>query len=95
MIRCYLHIMSGETKDGKILLLIDTRYAKLVQKTKSFWFIQEQLYNGRNIILRDFDGYDYKRMNLTLKNVVNNPDKNMGHAFVIALLLEIIDTTQL
>jgi len=37
-------------------------------------------------LLWDFDGYDYRHT--TLYEVLNNPKKKMGHAFVLAALLK-------
>lgn len=64
------------------------RYADLVSRTKTYanlyqWFCVE----GKPIVLRDFDGYDYIDMGVTLVNVINYPHKSMGHAFVIAGML--------
>ena len=39
------------------------------------------------LILRDFDGYDYVKQNMNLTQVLNNPTRKMGHAFVLAMLL--------
>lgn len=63
-------------------------YSKLVLKTQSYaklykWCVED----GYAIVLRDYDGYDYHRYNLTLKQVVNDPKRKMGHAFVLAGLL--------
>jgi hypothetical protein len=41
----------------------------------------------RDIVLRDFDGYDYNIMGLTLKDVVDNHKKTMGHSFILAGML--------
>jgi hypothetical protein len=38
--------------------------------------------------LWDFDGYDYQAFGLTFDQVINDPVRKMGHAFVIAMLLE-------
>lgn len=40
-----------------------------------------------DIVLRDFDGYNHRELGLTLDQVVDNPNRAMGHAFVLALLL--------
>jgi hypothetical protein len=49
------------------------------------------LYNmvlrGDNIALRDFDGYDHIKMGMTFEQVVMNPKKPLGHAFIIYGLL--------
>ena len=62
-------------------------YARMVKNTKSMWFIQEQLSQGRDVVLRDFDGYDFMKLGMTLRDVVNDPTRKMGHAFVIAMIL--------
>lgn len=62
-------------------------YADQVLKTQSYAYLVGQVRAGKNIILTDFDGYDYVAMGMTLKDVINNPKKTMGHAFVIAMLL--------
>lgn len=43
---------------------------------------------GRELALFDFDGYDHVRRNDTLATVIANGNKKMGHAFVLAALLE-------
>jgi hypothetical protein len=62
-------------------------YANAVIKTRSYAMLYEALKNGSDIVLRDFDGYDYTKTGQTLVNVVNNTKRTMGHAFVLAMLL--------
>ncbi len=62
-------------------------YANAVVKTQSYTILYNTVISGYDVVLRDFDGYDYIKMGMTLKEVVNNPKKNMGHAFVLAMLL--------
>ncbi len=63
-------------------------YAGHVLKTKSYVFLHK-LYSMRGeVVLRDYDAYDHIKLGMTLKDVINNPDKIMGHAFVLAMLLE-------
>lgn len=64
-------------------------YRALVVQTRPYemlyrWFVIE----GRDLALRDFDGYDHESLGMSLSDVVNNPQKPMGHAFVIKMLLE-------
>ncbi len=33
------------------------------------------------------DGYDYHKLGMSLEDVLNNPKRKMGHAFVIAMIL--------
>lgn len=37
--------------------------------------------------LIDFDGYDHYELGMTLKDVLNNSNRSMGHAFVLAAML--------
>lgn len=62
-------------------------YANAVIKTRSYAMLYEALQNGTDVVLRDFDGYDYTKTGRTLVDVINNPSKTMGHAFVLAMLL--------
>lgn len=79
---------------GKKLGYIDARkmiygplYAEAVQKTAG-WATLRNLYNqGIDLVLRDYDGYDHQALGLTLSQVLNNPARKMGHAFVLMMLL--------
>lgn len=62
-------------------------YASLVIKTKAYAQLYDWVTQGHDLVLRDFDGYDYRKMEMTLADVVNNPNRAMGHAFVLAGLL--------
>ncbi len=80
--------------DGKCYSYIQARkkiyvplYVKSVIKTNGFKKLKE-LYNSKiDIYLRDFDGYDHDSLNMSLTDVLNNPTKTMGHAFVLKMLL--------
>lgn len=79
--------------NGKKLSYIEARkrvyipiYAELVQKTQSFKILK-QLFENNNLILLDYDAYDHQVLNITLKDVVNNPNKKCGHAFVLMMIL--------
>ena len=83
------------SQTGELLCYIDARkqiyitaYSVLAKYTPSYKLLYDWMYTEhRDIVLRDFDGYDYNTMGLTLKDVVNNHKKSMGHAFVIAGML--------
>jgi hypothetical protein len=64
-------------------------YSRGVLKTKAFETLLD-IYRktDKDIYLVDFDGYNHKKMGLTLKDVANNPKKSMGHAFIIYDLLQ-------
>jgi hypothetical protein len=68
--------------------LYATEYTKNVVKTDSFKRLYELFTNGTEISLRDYDGYDYQPLGMSLKEVINNPNRKMGHAFVLAMILE-------
>ena len=63
-------------------------YSQAVQQTFAFDKLKKMHEAGDDLYLWDFDGYDHTMLNLTFDQVINNPDRKMGHAFVIAMLLE-------
>lgn len=81
--------------DGNRLGYIEARktiygpiYADLVQQTQSWRDLQTLHANESLIVLRDYDGYDHDDKGLNFVEVLNNPAKKMGHAFVLKMLLE-------
>lgn len=62
-------------------------YAKCIARTDAYAELEALHQSGQDIALRDFDGYMYHQNGYNLTDVLNNPSKNMGHAFVIAMLL--------
>jgi len=62
-------------------------YAQAVQKTSGWAELQTAYRNCRQIYLRDYDGYDHDAAEATLSQVLNNPRKIMGHAFILKMLL--------
>lgn len=81
--------------DGERLDYIQARkriyiplYAATVIQTEAFKRLLNLYRMEGDITLWDFDGYDYSKMGLSIRDVVNNPKRKMGHAFVIAHLLE-------
>ena len=63
-------------------------YSKAVEDTAAFKALKRHYSEGCNIWLRDFDGYDFRSLGMSYEDVINNPNKKMGHAFVLAMLLE-------
>lgn len=79
--------------DGEKLGYIDARkkiytyyYGMYVTLTSSYHLLAE-IFKKQPIGLLDYDGYDYIRLGMSLIDVINNPDRIMGHAFVLAMLL--------
>jgi hypothetical protein len=63
-------------------------YSKAVVKTEAFRMLQ-QLHKERDIALWDYDGYQIDQLfSKTMEEVINDPTRKMGHAFVLKMLLE-------
>lgn len=80
---------------GKKLSYIEARkeiyiplYAQAVVKTPAYRELERSTLNGSQITLFDFDGYDYRKLGMSLLDVLNCENRKMGHAFVLAMLLE-------
>lgn len=79
--------------DGEHLGYIDARktiyfelYKEAVGRTPSFSILKKLAESGP-IALFDFDGYDHDQRNMSLAQVINNPARPMGHAFVLKAML--------
>jgi len=80
--------------DGRKLGYIEARkeiyipiYAEYVIYTASFHKLKQIYDSGKTLILRDYDAYDHIVAGMTLVDVVNNPRRKCGHAFVLAMIL--------
>lgn len=62
-------------------------YAEQVVKSEGYARLLEFKKKFDMIILLDYDAYDHKALGYDLTGVLNNPNKKMGHAFVLAMLL--------
>ena len=81
--------------DGSKLGYIEARkkiyaaiYAKYVVQTVCYSLLEELYKEHGEVTLKDYDAYDHIKMGMSLINVINNPDRKMGHAFVLAMMLE-------
>jgi len=83
---------------GQRLGYIDARkkiyvpvYAKYVAKTlayESLCSLYESVCSDKtHLVLRDYDAYDHVKLGMSLKDVINNPDRKMGHSFVLIMML--------
>lgn len=50
----------------------------------------ESMEEGKHVYLQDFDGYNHIQEGLTFNEVINNPNRKMGHAFIIWYLIVIV-----
>lgn len=80
--------------DGEHLTYVEARkavygplYAEAVLRTDSWRWLRRTYKQEKDIVLLDYDAYDHEKLGMTLTDVLNNPDKKMGHAFVLAMLL--------
>ncbi|MFA5313440.1 MAG: hypothetical protein WC375_09030 [Methanomassiliicoccales archaeon] len=68
-------------------------YYKAVRHTEAFKRLQEHYERSKrdnlDLYLVDFDAYRHKSMGRTYRDVINDPNRKMGHAFVLAMMLEI------
>lgn len=83
--------------DGKRLNYIEARkqiyiplYWKAVCESRAWLALVHMARTHEHIALRSFDIYDYRRLAMSLADVVHNEDKKMGHGFVLAMLLAAI-----
>jgi hypothetical protein len=63
-------------------------YAHGVNRTRAFKRLLNLYQTLGAVTLWDFDGYDHRAAGMSLRDVVNDPDRSMGHAFVLMMLLE-------
>ena len=84
--------------DGERLGYIEARkqiyaveYASHVQLTVSYQHLMdtyaECCRTNKELILLDYDAYDHTALGMSLIDVINNPKRKMGHAFVLIMML--------
>jgi len=61
-------------------------YSQSVIRSEAYAKLYDIYISEGEVHLWDFDGYDYRHTNLS--EVLNNPKRKMGHAFVLAALLK-------
>lgn len=63
-------------------------YKKSVLKTTAFQKLKELYETGQDIYLVDYEGYNHRFLEQSWDQVINNPDRPVGQAFVLCMLLE-------
>lgn len=61
-------------------------YRDAVVRAGGYDWLKEVSKGAQELVLLDFDAYDYQALGMTLADVVN-ADRTMGHAFVLAAML--------
>jgi hypothetical protein len=81
--------------DGKRMDYVDARkkiyvplYYRAVKDTGAYKILRDMYLSNDVIYLWDFDGYRNDLLGMNLVDVLNCPDRKMGHAFVLARMLE-------
>jgi hypothetical protein len=80
--------------DGRKLTYIDARYEiylplyrDAVKRTNAFRILK-RIYQEKDLVtLFDFDGYDHHAIGMSLHEVLDNPNRICGHAFILAMML--------
>ncbi len=79
---------------GKPLNYINARkaiygplYAEQVLQTQAWENLYSLYFKKKTLILLDYDAYDHHELGMSLTDVLNDPKRKMGHAFVLAMLL--------
>jgi hypothetical protein len=63
-------------------------YAQAVVTTAEFAHAKRLYADGNHLVLWDFDGYRHRDFGMNYRDVLNDPGRTMGHAFILAMLLE-------
>lgn len=65
-------------------------YAEAVLKTEAYSKLEDLVFENphKDLYLKDFDGYDHKALGMSYDDVINCESRKMGHAFVLAMLLD-------
>lgn len=82
--------------DGEKLPYVEARkriyiplYSQAVAKTDAYKELKELWESlDEDLYLQDYDSYQYRHFDMTYYDVMNDPVKKMGHAFVLAMMLE-------
>jgi hypothetical protein len=74
--KIYIPVYYRAVKDTEAFKTLKARYEELEAE-------------GKDLYLVDFDAYRHKQLGMTYKDVINCETKKMGHAFVLAMMLEI------
>lgn len=81
--------------DGEKLGYIDARkriyvplYSEAVRSTSHFDYLQKIAKCEKDLYLIDFDAYNHKAIGLSYDDVLNCEERKMGHAFVLAMMLD-------
>ena len=82
--------------DGEQLSYVEARkaiyvplYRDAVKKSGGYAVLKELATSHEELVLVDFDAYPHKTAKMSYADVLNNATRPMGHAFVLAMMLEL------
>jgi uncharacterized protein DUF6939 len=64
-------------------------YAQAVRMHQLMLYLRlRDLAGQAGVVLVDFDGYDHRALGYSWDDVLSDPDRKMGHGFVLAMMIE-------
>jgi hypothetical protein len=63
-------------------------YAELVEQTKAYEKLKQMYEKEGELVLLDYDAYDHNKLGFSYTDVINCEHRKMGHAFVLAMMLD-------
>ncbi len=80
---------------GKPLGYVDARkriyaplYAECVMQSDAYKRLKSMYKKSGELWLKDYDAYNHRKLGMSYNDVINCPERKMGHAFVLAMMLE-------
>lgn len=89
--KCFYHWWDGKKLDhlqaqNQIFLPL---YKKAITKTSAFQRLKEMYETtNKDIYLLDFEGYDHRYLEQNWDQIISNPNRPVGQAFALCMLLE-------
>ena len=74
--------------DARKAIYIPLYVRAILGSPEGFNAILYEINRGTNVAIADFDGYNFKKLGMSYEEVVNNPNKIMGHGHVLAMMVE-------
>ncbi len=88
----YLHGVGRLSYIDARKLMYLTYYKQCVETTDAYKQLEDVFNdtqkNNQNLVLLDYDAYNHIDLGYNYDDVLNNPYRKMGHAFVLAMMLD-------
>ena len=63
-------------------------YQQEISKTEAWDRLSQVYEKNKNLVLLDFDAYEHRKLGFSWNDVIHCETRKMGHAFVLAMMLE-------